>query len=278
MTGKLSSSDWAADRGEKWRAHAAGMEAMLAPVDEPLIRALDLRRACRVADVGCGGGGTTLEIRRRAPAGCAVHGFDISEAMIESARDRLGEASDVTFTVADVAAAPAPDEPYDRLTSRFGVMFYDDPPAAFARLARWLTPGGRLAFAVWGPQAENLWASSVREVVAELIEVPRPDPAAPGPFRYADADPLLSLLEEAGFSGLALASWRGELPVGGGLPAAEAARFVIASSSMAEVLGEGDDELLGAARRSLASRYSPHQRDGAVWMGASVHVVTGTRV
>ena len=90
MNENNTAADWAAARGEKWRAQLAGMEAMLAPVNEPLIRALHLDAAYRIADIGCGGGGTTIEILHRAPAGSVVHGSDISPSLIESARARLG--------------------------------------------------------------------------------------------------------------------------------------------------------------------------------------------
>jgi SAM-dependent methyltransferase len=256
------------------------MDAMLTPVDEPLIRALNLDAPCRIADIGCGGGGTTLEILRRAPAGSVVHGFDLSPALIELARScKRSDERAIAFEIADMATASAPEQPYDRLASRFGIMFFDDPPAAFANLVRWLAPGGRFAFAVWGRPAENPWMTSVRQVVAEIIGLPTLDPEAPGPFRYAEADKLLILLNRAGYGELDVGDWRGVLPIGGGLPAAEAANFALASfSSFGELLAEAGNEVLNAARKSLTARLSRHQRDGAVWMDACVHIFTGVRL
>ena len=274
-----AASDWAAARGEKWRAQLAGMEGMLKPVEEPLIGALHLDAPCRIADIGCGGGGTTLEIGRRAPAGSVVHGFDISPALIEVARARKqpGEHA-IAFELADVGTAHAPAEPYDRLVSRFGIMFFDDPSAAFHNLAGWLTPGGRFAFAAWGGLAENPWMTSIREVVAAILDLPRPDPDAPGPFRYSVAEKLLTLLDGAGFGDLAVRDWRGRLPIGGGLRAVEAANFALtAFSSFGELLAEAGDEALDKARQSLAARLSAHEQDGAVRMDACVHIFTGVR-
>src|SRR5277367_7146533 len=88
MNENPAATDWSNARGEKWRTQLAGMEAMLAPVDEPLIHALNLDADYRIADIGCGGGGTTLEILRQAPAGSVVHGFDLSVVLIDSARRR----------------------------------------------------------------------------------------------------------------------------------------------------------------------------------------------
>jgi len=157
-------------------------------------------------------------------------------------------------------------------------MFYDDPPSAFANLARWLAPGGRFAFAVWGPQAENPWVTTLREVAAEIVDAPPPDPEAPGPFRYAEAGKLLTLLDQAGFGDLDVRDWRGALPVGGGLMPAEAANFAIASSSTGDLLSEAGDEALDKARRALTARFSNYEKDGAVWMDACVHIFTGARL
>ncbi|NBD08325.1 MULTISPECIES: class I SAM-dependent methyltransferase [Corallococcus] len=270
--------DWTAERGAKWQAQLDGMEAMLAPVDEPLIQALRLDAPRRIADVGCGGGRTTLELLRRAPAGSVVHGFDISQPLIETARARAQrEELPAHFTRADVATTPLSGAAYERLTSRFGVMFFDDPPAAFHNLASWLAPGGRFAFAVWGRPADNPWVTTVREAVAEVVELPAPDPDAPGPFRYGQADKLRLLLGRAGFDEVEVSEWRGGLAIGGGLAAAEAAAFALAAFSVAERLSETDEAGRGAAMRSLTTRFARHENQGVVRLDACVHIVTGTR-
>jgi SAM-dependent methyltransferase len=278
MSDNPKAYDWSATRGAKWRAQLTGMEAMLKPIDEPLIDALRLDGPHRIADVGCGGGGTTLEVLRRAPAGSVVHGFDISPELIESARARAGsDAQAVAFTVADITTA-TPDAPYDRMLSRFGVMFFDEPQAAFANLARWLAPGGRLAFAVWGPPADNPWMTSVRDVVAAIVDVPAPEPDAPGPFRYADAGKLGVLLERAGLGEVGVRDWRGSLAIGGGLLPAEAAHFALdAFSSFGDLLAQAGGKALSDARRSLTARFSRSETNGAVRMDACVRIVTGAR-
>jgi SAM-dependent methyltransferase len=275
-----AATDWTGARAAKWRAHLAGTEAMLAPVNEPLIHALNLDASYRIADIGCGGGGATLEILRQAPTGSVVHGFDLSPALIELARSRKpSDERAIAFEVSDMATASAPEAPYDRLASRFGIMFFDHPFAAFANLLPWLAPRGRFAFAAWGRLAENPWMTSVRQVVAEIIDLPPPDPEAPGPFRYAEADKLLTLLDRAGYRELEVRDWRGALPIGGGLPAAEAANFALASfSSFAELLAEAGSAASKNAHQLLTESFSRHQHDGAVRMDACVHIFTGTRL
>ena len=270
-------TDWAGTRGEKWRTHLAGTEATLAPVDEPLIAALALDAPYRIADIACGGGGTTLEIRRRAAAGSVVHGFDVSAALIDVARGRRPpDDRGVDFNIADVAKV-VPAEPYDRLASRFGIMFFDDPAAAFTNLARWLKPGGRFAFAVWGPPAKNPWMATVRQVVSDTVALPASDPEAPGLFRYANAGKLTDLLAAAGFGNLDVHHWHGRLAIGGGLPAADAAHFALASfASFGELLAQAGGEAVDKARQALTASLLQHEKNGAVSIEASVHIVSGS--
>ena len=274
-----TASDWVDARGDKWRAHLPGLEALLAPTDEPLLSALQLDAPCRVADIGCGSGGTALEILRRAPRGTIVHGFDISPTMIEAARARVPhEELSIAFEVADMATAAVREEPYHRLSSRFGVMFFEAPHAAFSNLLRWLAPGGQFAFAVWGQPADNPWMTAVRDVVADTVDLPPPDPDGPGPFRYAEADKLIGLLEGADFTEIDVSRWRGALPMGGRLPPAEAAHFALASfSSFAEQLARAGSDAFDAAHRALTARLGRHQHNGAVWMDASIYILAGTR-
>lgn len=271
-------ADWAVSRSDKWRRQLAGLEAMLAPIDEPLIRALEMTAPCRIADVGCGGGATTLEVVRRAPAGSVGHGFDLSPALVDVARGRR-DTSDhsLRFDVADMGTAGPPDGQYERLVSRLGIMFFSDPDAAFVNLRRWLAPGGRFAFAAWGPLADNEWMTTTQDAVAEVTQLPPLDAAGPGPFRYADAAPLLSLLEGVGFGDIQLHDWRGALPLGGGLGAADAARFALAAfSSFAESLSDAGGDAPDRALCALIARFARYERDGAVTMNARVHIISGT--
>ena len=270
-------ADWAAARSDKWRRQLAGLEAMLAPIDEPLIKALALTAAVRIADVGCGSGATTLAVLRRAPAGSVAHGFDLSPVLIDVARQRHDAQNlSVAFDVADMGTTPPPDAPYDRLTSRLGVMFFTDPAAAFANLRRWLVPGGRFAFAVWGPVADNLWMTATRAAVAEAIDLAPIEPLAPGPFRYGDVMPLVSLLGRVGFVDVTVTDWRQALPIGDRLTASDAAQFALASfSSFAERLSDAGGDAPMRAVRALAARFAPYEQAGAVLMPARVHIVTG---
>lgn len=271
MQDKPSEYDWAGDRGTQWRDQLEGMEAMLAPIDAPFVEALALDAPCRIAEIACGGGGTTRTIAAAAPAGSTVTGFDISPDLVAAATARAGDVA--RFAEANVATW-RPEQPFDRLASRFGVMFFDDPAAAFANLRHWLTPGGRLAFAVWGPPSEVGFMAGIRTAIAAVMDVPPADPDAPSPVRYGDPAKLIGLLADAGFEGAASRSWHGDLPVPGTSPE-EAADFLLVSSSMAAgPLRAAPAEVRGRARALLVESCRAHFRGGTVWMPVRVEIVT----
>ncbi|MEM9116114.1 MAG: class I SAM-dependent methyltransferase [Myxococcota bacterium] len=266
-----TSDEWAQHRGQRWIASLDGIEAMLAPIDEPLIDRLLLDRPLRVADIGCGGGATARAILARS-RGSEVHGFDISAAAIEAINDR---APGIQGHVANVETE-VPDGAFDRLCSRFGIMFFDEPRKAFENLHGWLEAGGLFAFAVWASPEDNPWMTTVRDAVASVAPLPAPVPDQPGPFRYANIDALLTLLEKAKFKSLKAVSWRGRLPIGGQLAASAAARFALDSfATFSEILETAGPEATREAHRRLSEHFAPHEKGGAVLMEARAHIVTG---
>jgi len=271
MTPSSPAYDWANTRGALWRDQLDGMEAMLAPVDAPLIAALAMEGPCRIADIGCGGGATTQGLAAAAPAGSVVEGFDISPDLVAAATRRAE--GKLSFAVAD-AGSYRPAVPFDRLTSRFGVMFFADPRGAFANLARWLVPGGRLAFAVWGPGPQVTFMAAVKQAMAGIVDTPPAEPDSPGPCRYGEPEGLIALLKDAGLGAVQSHAWQGELNVGGGMDATEAAAFLLASSSGAAAVREAGAEVQARVHDRLAALCAQHLRDGAVWMPATVNIVT----
>ncbi|MEM9838376.1 MAG: class I SAM-dependent methyltransferase [Pseudomonadota bacterium] len=269
---------WDGERGVKWASNAERLEAMLTPVDEALIEALELKVPSRVADIGCGGGRTSMAVKSAAPGGSEVVGFDISPALIALAQERTGESAEgLQFILADAGTAEAPGRQFDLLVSRFGVMFFEDPPSAFANLLTWLKPGSRFAFAVWAAPKDNPWMMAVKNAVSSVAEWPQPDPDGPGPFRYADGEAFSALLTDAGFADVAIKDWRGELPVGGGLPPKDAATFALTAFSVGEVLDEVDEASREAAFHHLQNAYARWASEGVVRAPARVHIVTGHR-
>ncbi|WP_192348457.1 class I SAM-dependent methyltransferase [Algoriphagus sp. Y33] len=273
---KMASNEWAKDRGSKWNDNLLGMEAMIAPVDVPLLDALDLDRPYYIADLGCGGGTTSLNILKAAPERSVVHGYDISDSLISTATERIPEnTSNLTFTTLDISQPPKQTGNYDRLISRFGLMFFPDPQKAFGNISKWLRPDGKFVFAVWGSLKENQWVNYVKESISEVMEVPSTKPDSPGPFRYANTDDFIPVLENAGFKQLRINTWKGNLPVGGNLSAKDAAHFALNAFSMGELLSTVHEKEKQHVEKKLAEKYSGHLNNGIVEVPASVHLISG---
>jgi SAM-dependent methyltransferase len=159
-----------------------------------------------VLDVGCGTGATTLAAARAAGADGRVVGLDISEPLLARAREHaVSEGlTNVSFVRADAQVAPLGDAVYDVVMSKFGVMFFADPVAAFANFARATRRGGRLAFVSWRDPAENEWIRVLREAAAGGRDVPPPPVGVPGMFGLAERAHATDVLTTAGFTDVVL--------------------------------------------------------------------------
>jgi SAM-dependent methyltransferase len=197
---------WNETVGPAWVAMQDGLDAQLRPLGELAMAALAPGEGERLIDVGCGCGETTLALARRVGPGGAVTGADISEPMLAVARSRAEAARIAQARFVQADAQVHAFEPADGAFSRFGVMFFADPAAAFANLRRALKPGGRIAFVCWRALAENPWMRVPGAAVAPLLPAPPPppDPLAPGPFAFGDRERLHGLLKAGGFAEIAI--------------------------------------------------------------------------
>lgn len=246
---------WQGDTGDRWNEYHEQFEGMLAPVGDALLDAAAFRPGESVIDVGCGAGGSTLDIARRVGPAGRVTGLDISGALLETAKRRAREAglANVDFIRGDAAVVTV-EAPHDCLFSRFGLMFFEDPFAAFANMRRFLKPGGRIIFACWGPAEENAWVKDTLGVVARYKTLPPPVPRAPGPLAFAEPGYTREILEKAGFAGVAFSEWRGVQLVGGpGSSAFEASRFLMKAGFVGEAASDLPDGIKDRVKADLVT-------------------------
>jgi hypothetical protein len=160
--------------------------------------------------------------------------------------------------------------------SRFGVMFFADPTAAFTNLHRALRPGqGRLTFVCWQAVPKNPWMLVPAAAAATIVPMPPADPIAPGPFAFADDVRVRGILERAGFREIAFEDAPGELRLGNG-DLASAAEFALAVGPTARALREaGDDPALRErVKAAIAEALKPHLRPDGVRLAGSTWIVT----
>lgn len=190
---------WRSEAGHKWVTLQAQMDTLLRPVLDLVLDHADLTLGARVLDVGCGTGASVARAARAVGARGHVTGIDISDTMLELARDRLREVANTACLMADAQTHAFDPDSFDAVISRFGVMFFADTTAAFANIARALTPGAQLTLAAWGPAPQNPYfieaAAAAKSIFGPMDKVDR---TLPGPFAFEDAARVIPLLRAAG--------------------------------------------------------------------------------
>lgn len=263
---------WNEVLGPAWVRLQARLEPLTEPLGAAALRALDPRPGENVLDIGCGCGATSWELAAHVGAAGRVLGVDLSGPMLAAARDRQGLPGAATprFIQADAQSQPFEAAAFDAAFSRFGVMFFSDPVAAFANIRRALRPAGRLAFVAWRSMAENPLMLAPLEGAAEMIELPAQDPLAPGPFAFADGDRIGDILGRAGYESIAVRPH--DIRVGG--ESLEGALdLALRMGPVGAAIRENPDlaERLRPAVRASIARY---QTLSGVWYPAAVWNVT----
>jgi SAM-dependent methyltransferase len=271
---EMESERWAGEMGEKWNSYVDQFEGMIAPVGAAVLDHAAFSPGERVIDIGCGGGATTLEIAGRIGEG-HVTGLDLSQTLLDTANRRLADSTqnNVDFLCADAATASLERE-YDVLFSRFGVMFFDDPHAAFRNMRGFLKDDGRLSFVCWGPPDQQPWVANLMAIAAKYVELPPPVPNAPGPFAFGDKDYLVDILEAAGFTDIDITRWVGNLPfAGSNMTPESAASFAMDAFFLGDVLAEESDAVREKAYRDAVELLQDFVVDGNIEMQGCVWLV-----
>ena len=243
--------NWNEISGPKWVRAAAVMEQRLAPVNDLLLSRAAPRPGEQVLEIGCGTGATMCLLAEAVGATGGVLGVDISAPMLALAEARLAEAKAGTarLLAADAQIHPFPAAAFDLALSRFGVMFFAEPVAAFQNIATALKPGGRLCFAAWaGIEANPHW--EIPYAIARRVlgpAKPRP-PRSPGPLAFSEPDYVREILAGSGFEAIAIAAK--PVTLAGRSAAEEAALAMLFGPSGALVEEKQPDETLRATLRA----------------------------
>ena len=247
------------------------LELQLAPLGKHALAALAPYPGENVLDIGCGGGETALDLARAVAPDGTVVGVDLSAAVLAFARRAAKGGERTRFVQADAQVFPFDPASFDIAFSRFGVMFFADPIAAFINIRRSLRPNGRLAFVCWRTLEENqLDMLPLRAASFHLPPRPALDPDAPGPFAFANPDHVRGILERAGFGEIEITA-HDEQVGSGDLDAMLAVCSRV--GALGKILRE-NPELRAATLPAVRYALAAHDGPNGVKLNAATWVVT----
>jgi SAM-dependent methyltransferase len=268
---------WNGPGGSHWATHVDAYDRLLAAYLDRLLDAAALNRGERVLDIGCGSGASSLAAGEAVGLEGSVVGVDISVPLVELARKRAAEAGlgHVRFEQADAQTAALGRAEFDVVVSRFGVMFFDDPSAAFANIGSAVRTGGRVAFTCWQGVFSNPWMMVPAMAMMSVVPLPLPEPGAPGPFAFADPDHVRDVLAAGGFVDAELTPL--ELPVMLGGAVDEAVELFLGTSLGTALARTATAEQVEEALAKVREAVAPYETSEGVLLGSAGWLVTASR-
>lgn len=257
---------WKGAGGTMWLGAYDRIQRGIAGFSERAVKAAQARPGERVLDVGCGTGGTTAELAGAVGAEGHVLGVDISEPLVGAARAQ--GLANATFEVGDATTYPFEAGSFDLVFSRFGVMFFADPVAAFQNIRRAMKPAGRLVFVCWRTAPENPWAAvPMRAAQPFLPPIERPGPEEPGQYSFGDRARIERILGEAGFAGRSIEPVDLMLNQGKDIPSVM--QNIGDFGPLARAFKDVAPERIARAKDAIAEALEPHATpDGVKLAGA----------
>jgi ubiquinone/menaquinone biosynthesis C-methylase UbiE len=267
---------WAGKSGDRWLANIDGFEGMIKPIGDALIKQAAFSQGEHIIDIGCGAGATSLLIAQKTGASGFVTGLDISPVLVNEATKRAEKLKleNIQFILGDAAVANLPTGQADCVFSRFGIMFFSNPYAAFTHIHGFLKPSGRLSIACWSSLPENPWMFEVVNTLAKYFPLPTPVPRAPGAFAFAEPNYVKEILQTSGFQDITISSWQHNLLIGGSNPSPElTAEFLLKATSLGQLPEDLSDTVKTAIHSELSNRLREYETKDGVQMPSSVWFV-----
>jgi SAM-dependent methyltransferase len=267
--------EWQGQVGVSWARQWQRTDRSFAPLTERLVaRILECANTRRIADIGCGAGELSIRIADARPD-ANILGLDISQDLIAAASERAEGRSNLSFAVADASSWRDATFTPDLYVSRHGVMFFDDPVAAFANLAASAAEDAQMVFSCFRAPAENAWATKIAALVPSA---PSGDQQTPGPFAFADPDRVKGILTAAGWSDIACEPVDFDYVAGSGEdPVADALDFFGHIGPAARAIRVLEGEARIAFLSGLRKLAEQHLHDGAVRFAAAAWIVTAKK-
>lgn len=268
---------WNEQAGPKWVQRQAQLDAQIEPLGLAAMQQADIKPGEHVLDIGCGCGQAALELAERVGPNGSVLGADLSQPMLARAQERQHEREldNLAFVHADAQTYAFAQEYFDLVFSRFGVMFFEDPTAAFQNFQTALRPNGRLCFLCWQPLAQNDWVKVPLGAAAQHVALPPPPaPGSPGPFSLGDPDHIRGILGAAGFTNIHIEPHETDLNLGGAKTVDEAVTFLLDIGPMVAVLRDAEEAVRQRVIEEVRTTLRPYASSDGVRLHGATWIVT----
>ncbi|MBI1732421.1 MAG: class I SAM-dependent methyltransferase [Gammaproteobacteria bacterium] len=266
---------WNEAGGQRWLRNLERVEVMLAPIGDAMLARAAAKSGESVLDVGCGGGKLAARVAASVAPRGSVLGVDVSVMLIERAQRDYGATPCLTFRLADAGKDNLGSGAFDLVCSRFGIMFFADPPAAFANIARALNPAGRIVFVCWQDKERNPWMYGPAGAAFEHIPAPPPPgPEDPGPFCFADPERVRRILGGAGLRHIAFEPITGLMQMGA---VDDALDFVSTMGPTAQPLADAEPGPRANALAAMRKVLVAHDTATGVQMHYATWLVSAAR-
>jgi len=270
---------WNTVAGPRWVGLAGFVEKRVEKVNDLLLARSAVRSGEKVLEVGCGTGAATVPLAEAVGDAGEVVGIDISQPMLAAARERISQRGhpNITLLQGDAQVYPFRSNQFDLIASRFGVMFFADPTAAFRNLFGATRAGGRLCFACWAALEENRHRLIPYDVALRYLGPPAPKPPrAPGPLAFSDPEYVRTVLEGAGYEGIEI---RRETPdIIAASPSEEAEHACLMGPS-GRLIDEKkpEDSVRDLIKREMTEAFAAYAKGGEMVLPSTIFLVTARR-
>ena len=271
---------WSGKGGDVWVQRQQAMDTMLRPLGEAALQKLELNEDTNVLDIGCGCGNTTLSIAEKIKPTGRVTGLDISEPMLQRARESARELSleNTFFQCLDVQTEDIGVNTFNAAFSRFGVMFFEDSIAAFTNINKSLVSGSPLSFVCWQSPIQNPWQSLFVQEVKKFIDLPAPPPRSPGPFAFMESDYVNSILENSNFENIEIEGHEAEVNMFSGRSLSDSVNdYISINPVVSEMLKDTSNELKQEIINAAIEVFSPYYSDKGLIFPSSTWLVTAKK-
>ena len=271
---------WSGKGGDIWVERQNAMDTMLSHLGEAALNKLNLNEGENVLDIGCGCGHTTLNIAKRISPDGQVTGLDISEPMLKRAKESANEMSisNASFNCVDVQTDDMGEEVYSAAFSRFGVMFFEDPVAAFCNINKSLITGASLSFVCWQSPTVNPWQSLFVQEVKKFIDLPSPPPRSPGPFAFMESEYVSSILEESNFQNIMIEGHEAEVNMFSGRSLSDSVKdYISINPVVSEMLKDSPEDQKTEIINSAIDAFSPYYSEKGLMFPSATWLVTAIK-